>query len=132
MQGNAPDGTPSPSSSGSAGTEQNKGSLNSNSGFFGLDKSRILEIVNAGLDELIKMSSTREPLWIQSVETGREILNYDEYVKEFSHDVLRNGCNRNIEASREIGVVFFEILKLVQAFMDVVSSYIYIQASKIA
>ncbi|XP_042438930.1 homeobox-leucine zipper protein GLABRA 2-like [Zingiber officinale] len=119
MQGNAPDGTPSPSSSGSAGTEQNKGSLNSNSGFFGLDKSRILEIVNAGLDELIKMSSTREPLWIQSVETGREILNYDEYVKEFSHDVLRNGCNRNIEASREISVVFFEILKLVQAFMDV-------------
>ncbi|THU58656.1 hypothetical protein C4D60_Mb03t16660 [Musa balbisiana] len=119
MQGSTPDGNTSPSSSCSAGADQNKSSLDCYSGFLGLEKSKILEIVNVALDELIKMATAQGPLWVRSVETGREILNYDEYVKEFSPDNSRNGCLRNIEASRETGVVFFDMTRLVQAFMDV-------------
>ncbi|URE41505.1 START [Musa troglodytarum] len=114
-----PDGNTSPSSTCSAGADQNKSSLDSYNGFLGLEKSRILEIVNVALEELTKMATAQEPLWVRSVETGTEILNYDEYVKEFSPDMSRNGCATDIEASRETGIVFFDMPRLVQEFMDV-------------
>lgn len=81
-----------------------------------------MEIVNQAMEELTKMATAGEPLWIRSVETGREILNYDEYMKEFS---IENSSNtrpkRSIEASRETGVVFVDLPRLVQSFMDVVN-----------
>lgn len=122
MQGKVAEGTASPSSSCSAGTDQNnRSSLDCYSGFFGLEKSRILEIANIALDELMKMATTLEPLWVRSVETGREILNYDEYIREFSPESSSKGQVRHsIEASRESGIVFLDISRLVKAFMDVV------------
>lgn len=122
MQGKVADGASSPSSSFSAGTNQNtKSSFDYYTGFFGLEKSRILELVNSALDELTKMASYREPLWIRSIETGREILNYDEYICQFSPDTSQNKQPKiSIEASRESGIVFLDIARLVQAFMDVV------------
>ncbi|XP_020098514.1 homeobox-leucine zipper protein GLABRA 2 isoform X2 [Ananas comosus] len=121
MQGKVADGASSPSSSFSAGTNQNtKSSFDYYTGFFGLEKSRILELVNSALDELTKMASYREPLWIRSIETGREILNYDEYICQFSPDTSQNKQPKiSIEASRESGIVFLDIARLVQAFMDV-------------
>ncbi|KAI9161837.1 hypothetical protein LWI28_021188 [Acer negundo] len=85
-----------------------------------LDKSRITELVNQGMEELQKMATAGDPLWVRSVETGREILNYDEYVKEFSVENSSSGKpKRSIEASRDTGVVFVDLPKLVQSFMDV-------------
>ncbi|GMY34302.1 homeobox-leucine zipper protein GLABRA 2 [Fagus crenata] len=112
-------GTSSPSCS--AGNDQeNRSSLDFYTGIFGIEKTRIMEIVNQAMEELTKMATAGEPLWIRSVETGREILNYDEYVKEFS---IENSSNvrpkRSIEASRETGVVFVDLPRLVQSFMDV-------------
>ncbi|XP_042497129.1 homeobox-leucine zipper protein GLABRA 2-like [Macadamia integrifolia] len=119
--GKYPPGTASPSSSCSAGNDQeNRSSLDYYTGIFGLEKSRILEIVNQAMEEVTKMATAGEPLWIRSVETGREILNYDEYVRAFSVENPSNGRVRpSIEASRETGVVFVELPRLVQAFMDV-------------
>lgn len=92
-------------------------------GIFGLEKSRIMEIVNQAMEELQKMATAGEPLWVRSVETGREILNYDEYIKEFNIEVPATGRpKRSIEASRETGVVFVDLPKLVQSFMDVVKT----------
>lgn len=80
-----------------------------------------MEIVNQAIEELKIMATASEPLWIRSVETGREILNYDEYVKEFKVNNSSNGRpKRSIEASRETGVVFVDLPRLVQSFMDVV------------
>ncbi|EXB74519.1 Homeobox-leucine zipper protein GLABRA 2 [Morus notabilis] len=115
-----PLGATSPSCS--AGNDQeNRSSLDFYTGIFGLEKSRIMEIVNQSIDELVKMATAREPLWVRSVETGREILNYDEYVKEFNVENPSNikGPKRSIEASREVGVVFADLPRLVQSFMDV-------------
>ncbi|EOY26812.1 HD-ZIP IV family of homeobox-leucine zipper protein with lipid-binding START domain isoform 2, partial [Theobroma cacao] len=108
-------------SSCSAGNDQeNRSSLDFYTGIFGLEKSRIMEIVNQATEELKKMATASEPLWVRSVETGREILNYDEYVKEFSVENSSNGRpKRSIEASRETGVVFVDLPRLVQSFMDV-------------
>lgn len=66
------------------------------------------------------MATAGEPLWIRSVETGREILNYDEYMKEFAIENPIKGPKRSIEASREVGVVFVDLPRLVNSFMDVV------------
>ncbi|XP_030525233.1 homeobox-leucine zipper protein GLABRA 2 [Rhodamnia argentea] len=112
-------GTASPSCS--AGSDQeNRSSLDFYTGIFGLEKSRILELVNQAMEELKKMATAGDPLWIRSVETGREILNYDEYVKEFKVEAPSEGRpKRSIEASRETGVVFVDLPRLVQSFMDV-------------
>ncbi|KAK1575086.1 hypothetical protein Q3G72_002450 [Acer saccharum] len=100
--------------------ENNKSSLDFYTGIFRLEKSRIMELVNQGMEELQKMATAGDPLWVRSVETGREILNYDEYVKEFSVENSTSGKpKRSIEASRDTGVVFVDLPKLVQSFMDV-------------
>lgn len=120
--GKHPPGASPTNSSCSAGNDQeNRSSLDFYTGIFGLEKTRIMEIVNQGMEELKKMATAGDPLWVRSVETGREILNYDEYVKEFSVDSSSNGRpKRSIEASRETGVVFVDLPRLVQSFMDVV------------
>ncbi|KAJ4718106.1 Homeobox-leucine zipper protein like [Melia azedarach] len=118
--GKCPPGGPSTSSCSAGNDQENRSSLDFYTGIFGLEKSRIMELVNQGTEELKKMATAAEPLWIRSVETGREILNYDEYIKEFSVENPTNGKpKRSIEASRETGVVFVDLPKLVQSFMDV-------------
>ncbi|KAF7843362.1 homeobox-leucine zipper protein GLABRA 2 [Senna tora] len=119
----------SPSCSGSGNTnnnnnnneqDENRSSLDFYTGIFGLDKSRIMEILNQALHELLKMGTAGEPLWIRSVETGRDILNYDEYVKEFGvNDNNAHDSKRSIEASRDTGVVFVDLPRLIHKFLDV-------------
>ncbi|KAI4329239.1 hypothetical protein L6164_021527 [Bauhinia variegata] len=116
--GKYPPGKTSPSCS-SGNDQENRSSLDFYTGIFGLEKSRIMEIVNQAMEELIKMATVGEPLWVRSVETGREILNYDEYIKEFSAENSSNLRPKiSIEASRETGVVFVDLPRLVQNFMD--------------
>ena len=99
-------------------------------GIFGIEKPRIMEIVNQAMEELKKMATAGEPLWVRSVETGREILNYDEYIKEFNIEVPGNARpKRSIEASRETGVVFVDLLRLVHSFMDVVHTSTFHEAA---
>lgn len=118
--GKCPPGATSTSSCSAGNDQENRSSLDFYTGIFGIDKSRIMELVNQGMEELKKMATACGPLWIRSLETGREILNYDEYVKEFSAENSSNGkSNRSIEASRDAGVVFVDLPKLVQSFMDV-------------
>ncbi|XVE88882.1 hypothetical protein DITRI_Ditri19aG0104300 [Diplodiscus trichospermus] len=115
-----PPGAASTSSCSAGNDQENRCSLEFYTGIFGLEKSRIMEIVNQATEELKKMATAGEPLWVRSVETGREILNYDEYVKEFSVDNSSNPRPKiSVEASRETGVVFNDPPRLVQSFMDV-------------
>lgn len=125
--GKSPPGATSTNSCSAGSDQENRSSLDFYTGIFGLDKSRIMELVNQGMEELKKMATASEPLWIRSVETGREILNYDEYTKEFSVDNPSDGKpKRSIEASRETGVVFVDLPRLVQSFMDVVKTLLLI------
>ncbi|KAK4479612.1 hypothetical protein RD792_015138 [Penstemon davidsonii] len=104
----------------SGNNQENKSSFDCYTGIFALEKSRIMDAVNKAMDELRKMATFEKPLWIRSYETGREILNYDEYLKEFrkeNSDTMQP--NKSIEVSREKGVVFVELSWLVQSFMDV-------------
>ncbi|XP_019224886.1 PREDICTED: homeobox-leucine zipper protein GLABRA 2 isoform X2 [Nicotiana attenuata] len=119
--GTSPNNNSSSSCSG-GNEEENRSALDYYTGIFGLEKSRIMHVVNKAMEELKKMATCGEPLWIRSFETGREILNYDEYMKEFPTENPRDGRwpnKRCIEASRETGIVFMELPRLVQTFMDV-------------
>lgn len=112
-------GTISPSCSTSHDQENIKSSLDFYTGIFGLDESRIMDVVNQAMEELIKMATMGEPMWLRSLETGREILNYDEYMKEFAVENSDNGRpKRSIEASRDTGVVFADLPRIVQCFLD--------------
>lgn len=121
--GKYPSGTSPTTSSCSAETNQTgkRCSLDLYSGNFVLEKSRIVEIVNEATEELRKMATVGEPLWIKSFETGREILNYDEYMKDFSvgQSTKEQTKRSSVEASRETGVVFMDLTTLVQSLMDV-------------
>ncbi|KAI3521597.1 hypothetical protein L1887_11068 [Cichorium endivia] len=111
----------SPTNSCSTGNDyENRSSLDLCSGVFGVETSRIMEVVNLAMEELVKMASVAEPLWVRSFETGREILNYDEYLKEFQVETSKIvQAKRHIEASRDSGVVFSDLPRLVRSFMDV-------------
>ncbi|KAK4395238.1 Homeobox-leucine zipper protein GLABRA 2 [Sesamum angolense] len=114
--GSSPQNSPSCSP---GNDQENRCSLEFSTGNFGLEKSRIMDVVSQARDELIKMAAQSGPLWIRSYETGREILNYDQYVKEFCpEDSNRLQPKKSIEASRESGIIFVDLLWLVQSFMD--------------
>ena len=51
--------------------------------------------VNGAVEEVVKMGTMGEPLWVRSLETDREILNYDEYVKEFKNNKVVEGSSTN-------------------------------------
>lgn len=114
--------TPYPLQASCSDDQENRlGSLDFYTGVFALEKSRISEIANRATLELQKMAISGEPLWLRSVETGREILNYDEYLKEFPQAQASSFPGRKtIEASRDVGIVFMDAHKLAQSFMDVV------------
>lgn len=91
-------------------------------GLLGRDKTSILELAGRALHELATMCSSGEPLWVRSAETGRDVLDYDEYARLFQRGDVP-GDQRpgwSVEASRETGVVYLDTTRLVNAFMDVV------------
>ncbi|KAL8138602.1 hypothetical protein V2J09_004603 [Rumex salicifolius] len=121
MLGKNPQATTTPTPSNSAGNDhESRSSLELYTGFFGIEKSKIMDRVEQAVEELKKMASAKDPLWVRSVETGREILNYDEYIKEFSIAMsTKQWAKQSIEASRDTAVLFMDLPHLVNTFMDV-------------
>ncbi|OMP00515.1 hypothetical protein COLO4_12612 [Corchorus olitorius] len=83
-----------------------------------VERSMFLELALAAMDELVKMAQTDEPLWIKSLEGGRETLNYDEYLRSFTPCIGMKPSGFVTEASRETGVVIINSLALVETLMD--------------
>lgn len=135
MIGKYPQGTAAAPSCSGGNEQENRSSLDFYTGIFGVDKTRIMEIVNGAVEEVVKMGTMGEPLWVRSLETDREILNYDEYVKEFGNNKVVENSSTNtttssrsmkrlsIEASRDTGLVFVDLPRLLQRFLDVVSNF---------
>jgi homeobox-leucine zipper protein len=86
-----------------------------------VERSMFLELALAAMDELVKMAQTSDPLWIRSVEGGREILNHEEYMRTFTPCIGLKPNGFVSEASRETGTVIINSLALVETLMDSVS-----------
>ncbi|KAJ8900309.1 hypothetical protein K2173_024949 [Erythroxylum novogranatense] len=83
-----------------------------------LERSMFLELALAAMDELVKMAQTDEPLWIRSLEGGREVLNHEEYMRTFTHCIGMKPNGFVTDASRETGMVIINSLALVETLMD--------------
>lgn len=102
-------------------------SLRSAAGILGLDRSEersmLLDLALAAMDELVKMAQTDEPLWIRGLDGSREILNHDEYLRTFTPCMGMKPRGFVTEASREIGTVIINSAALVETLMDSVGSF---------
>ncbi|XP_051145632.1 homeobox-leucine zipper protein ANTHOCYANINLESS 2-like isoform X2 [Andrographis paniculata] len=82
------------------------------------ERSMYLELAFAAMDELVKMTQMGEPLWVRSPKGNREIINYEEYARNFTPCIGRKPNGFVSEASREIGVVIINGMDLVETLMD--------------
>ncbi|XP_076956922.1 homeobox-leucine zipper protein HDG1-like isoform X1 [Bidens hawaiensis] len=83
-----------------------------------LERSMYLELALAAMDELVKLAQTDEPLWLQSLDTGREVLNHSEYSRIFTPCIGLKPNDFVSEATRETGTVIINSLALVETLMD--------------
>ncbi|XP_075473717.1 homeobox-leucine zipper protein ANTHOCYANINLESS 2-like [Primulina tabacum] len=83
-----------------------------------LERSVYLELALSTMDELVKMAQTDQPLWIRSLEGGREVLNHEEYFRTFTPCIGMKPNGFVTEASRETGMVIINSLALVETLMD--------------
>ncbi|XP_057435541.1 homeobox-leucine zipper protein ANTHOCYANINLESS 2-like [Lotus japonicus] len=81
-----------------------------------VERSMLLELALAAMEELVKMAQTGEPLWV--LEGGREILNHDEYNRTVTPCIGLRPNGFVSEASRETGMVIINSLALVETLMD--------------
>ncbi|KAK9273560.1 hypothetical protein L1049_018370 [Liquidambar formosana] len=101
-------GVPPPARSTAAGTGLDRS----------LERSMFLELALVAMDELVKMAETHEPLWLRSLEGGREVLNHEEYMRTFTPCIGLKPNGFVTEASRETGMVIINSLALVETLMD--------------
>lgn len=87
----------------------------------GLERSMFLELALVAMDELVKMAQTDEPLWVRSLEGGREVLNQEEYMRMFTPCIGIKPNDFVTDATRETGMVIINSLALVETLMDSVS-----------
>ncbi|KAK6275585.1 hypothetical protein POUND7_005294 [Theobroma cacao] len=82
------------------------------------DRSALVDIALAAMDELIKMVQMDSPLWIKGLDGGMETLNHEEYRRTFSSCIGMKPSGYATEATRETGLVFLRGLALVETLMD--------------
>ncbi|KAI3764470.1 hypothetical protein L2E82_14479 [Cichorium intybus] len=83
-----------------------------------LERSMYLELALAAMDELVKLAQTDEPLWLRTLEGGREIMNQNEYSRVITPCIGLKPNEYVSEASRETGMVIINSLALVETLMD--------------
>ncbi|KAK4769770.1 hypothetical protein SAY87_030302 [Trapa incisa] len=83
-----------------------------------MEKSMLLELALAAMDELVKLAQIDEPLWVRTLEGGREVLNHEEYLRTFTSCIGVKPSGFVSEASRETGMVIINSLALVETLMD--------------
>ncbi|KAM7266201.1 hypothetical protein ACFE04_004098 [Oxalis oulophora] len=83
-----------------------------------IDKSAVINLALAAMDELIKVAHADSPLWMKSYNGKNEMFNVDEYTRTFSPCIGMKPTNFVTEASRADGVVVINGLTLVDMLMD--------------
>ncbi|KAJ4827228.1 hypothetical protein Tsubulata_034570 [Turnera subulata] len=78
-----------------------------------------LNLALTAMNELIKMAEIHGPVWIKTLEGGKETLNQEEYMRMFTPCIGRKPIGFVTEATRETGIVLANSLTLVEMFMNV-------------
>uniref|UniRef100_A0A0D9X461 Homeobox domain-containing protein n=1 Tax=Leersia perrieri TaxID=77586 RepID=A0A0D9X461_9ORYZ len=81
------------------------------------DKSLVIELAVAAMEELVRMAQLGDPLWVPAI--GGEALNEDEYARAFPRGLGPKSPDLLSESSRESAVVIMNHVSLVEMLMDV-------------
>ncbi|CAM8975423.1 unnamed protein product [Rhodiola kirilowii] len=84
------------------------------------DKTMIVELAVAAMDELLKMAQMGEPLWVPSADdsSSNYVLNEDEYNRNFHMCIGPTPAGYITEVSRDSAVVIMSPGNLVEILMD--------------
>lgn len=87
-----------------------------------VERSMLLELALVAMDELVKMAQMEEPLWVAAArrQIGKEVLNYEEYLRTFPRCIGPKPVDHVSEATRATGVVIINSMALVETLMDAV------------
>eukprot|EP00252_Welwitschia_mirabilis_P021478 TRINITY_DN5523_c0_g2_i1.p1 TRINITY_DN5523_c0_g2~~TRINITY_DN5523_c0_g2_i1.p1 ORF type:complete len:813 (-),score=76.00 TRINITY_DN5523_c0_g2_i1:921-3359(-) len=83
------------------------------------EKTIMAELAMAAMEEFFKMAQAEEPLWLRSLDTDKQTLNYEEYMHQFPSTITPKPVGFTVEATRDTGVVMIRGLDLVDTLMDV-------------
>lgn len=91
-------------------------------GMMGVEKpfnsSVFVELAVTAMDELLRLAQADSPIWMTSLDGGKETLNPVEYMRTFSPCIGLKPSGFVTEASRETGIVMINSLALVETLMD--------------
>ncbi|KAK4344166.1 hypothetical protein RND71_037260 [Anisodus tanguticus] len=84
-----------------------------------VEKTYIIEVAVAAMEEFVQMAHMQEPLWFPSMENGTDLLNEEEYFRIFPRGIGPKPIGFKTEATRESAVVIMNHVNLVEILMDV-------------
>ncbi|KAL7214336.1 hypothetical protein ACSBR1_026699 [Camellia fascicularis] len=94
----------------------------STTGMSGIDipyeKAIFLELALRAMDELVKLAQIDNPLWVRSLDGGREVLNHEEYMRICPPCIGMKPSGFVTEATRATGMTIINSLALVETLMD--------------
>ncbi|KAI3815827.1 hypothetical protein L1987_15510 [Smallanthus sonchifolius] len=82
------------------------------------EKNMFLDLALSAMDELMKLGQGNNLLWIGNIEGGSEVLDLEEYLRNFPLCLGMKPPGYVSEASRASGVVMINSLALVDALLD--------------
>ncbi|XP_057481341.1 homeobox-leucine zipper protein ANTHOCYANINLESS 2-like isoform X2 [Actinidia eriantha] len=82
------------------------------------EKSIFPELALRAMDELVKLAQIDDPLWVRSLDGGREVLNEEEYMKICPPCIGMKPTGFVTEATRATGMVIANNLNLVETLLD--------------
>jgi homeobox-leucine zipper protein len=84
------------------------------------ERSMLMDLALAAMNELVKLCEPESRLWIKSTDTGKDVLNLEEYARIGSpfNTPIPNGYTT--EATRETGLLYTTSAALVETFLDAV------------
>ncbi|MCD7457236.1 hypothetical protein HAX54_034573 [Datura stramonium] len=82
------------------------------------DKSMLMELAFAAMNELLKLAEIGDPLWFRNFDGSGEVLNLEEYARSFPPCIGMKPANFAAEATKATGTVMINSLALVETLMD--------------
>ncbi|PHT92396.1 hypothetical protein T459_00278 [Capsicum annuum] len=82
------------------------------------DKTMLIEIAFAAMNELVKLAEISGPLWFRSLDGNGEELNLEEYARSSPPCIGVKPANFTTEATKATGAVMINSLGLVETLMD--------------
>ncbi|XP_021888059.1 homeobox-leucine zipper protein ROC8-like [Carica papaya] len=84
-----------------------------------VEKAFMVETAASAMDELVRLLSVNEPLWIRSESSGsRAVIHRDTYEKIFPKVNGFKNMNSRIESSKESGMIIMNGSHLIEMIMD--------------